>query len=68
MDATIYNLQDARSARNSHMLMERCSPMQLASDGLATMTSATLFWVQYGEAMASFHRHLAFQFCSPGSK
>jgi hypothetical protein len=68
MDATIYNLQDARSARNSHMLMERCSPMQLASDGLATMTSATLFWVQYGEAMASFHRHLAYQFYSPDLK
>lgn len=55
MDATIYQLDSLRSARNSRMLMERYFQMPLTADGLALLTSATAFWVQYVANMASYH-------------
>ena len=58
MDATIYNLESLRSARNSRMLMERFFPTHLTSDGLALLTSATAFWVQYVANMASYHHRV----------
>ena len=58
MDATIYNLESLRSARNSRMLMEKCFQMPLTSDGLELLTSATAFWVQYIANMASYHHRV----------
>lgn len=58
MEAAIYNLERMRSQRNSRMLMERIFPTQLASDFSVLTINATLFWVEYWRAMASFHARL----------
>lgn len=65
MDATIYQLDAMRSQRNTRQFMEKCFQMPLASDGLALLTSATAFWVQYGAALASCHHKVLSAAFSP---
>lgn len=65
MDATIYQLDAMRSQRNTRQFMEKCFQMPLASDGLALLTSATVFWVQYSAAMVSCHHKVLSAAFSP---
>ena len=60
MDATIYNLQDARSARNIARLTSKSFLMPSVLAGLAQQQalmclSVTSFLVQYARASLSFH-------------
>lgn len=65
MDARIYQLDTIRAQRNTRMFMERLWPMPLDSGGLALLTNAMSFWVEYGAAMVRFHHQLLSVACSP---
>ena len=54
MAAQIYPLDAIRPARNTPMSMDGLSSMQLASDGLGLLLSATSFWVECSVVAASF--------------
>lgn len=73
MDATLYNLADIRSARNTATPMGANFPMPADWAGLALQSalmlhSATLFWVEYGRAMLSCHVRLTSGGSLPCSK
>ena len=68
MDAEIYHLDAIRSQRSIRTFMEKTFLTSANLAGLALTRSATLFWVEYVQALASFHAQLFSAACSTSSK